>query len=272
MHVTALAVAAVVLASFASGGIAQPMAASTPVLSRAKQSPYGRYVGDVVARWNLDNRTMTLERDFAFIDPLGVRWNAPKGSVVDGASIPQWAWSLIGGPFEGPYRPASVIHDVACAEKKAPWESVHLTFYYAMLASGVSERLAKIMYGAVYMQGPRWALTVHAKASTPDELLVLSRVVDARSESDDHVMVDVAFKDMNSVRTQHQTYEARAGDVVDLLEQGKAFPKNSGFSSVDSIKVIAIDRGHLDDAGLKKLKEYIEMLNPTLEQIRAFRP
>jgi hypothetical protein len=75
---------------------------------------------------------------------------------VDGASIPKFAWSIIGGPFEGKYRDASVIHDVACVARSAPWEYVHLVFYYAMLASGVDKTTAKIMYAAVYHFGPRW--------------------------------------------------------------------------------------------------------------------
>ena len=78
---------------------------------------YGKFEGDLEFRWNDDNRTMTLPKDFSYVDPLSVRWVAPKGSKIDGASIPQWAWSLIGGPFEGAYRKASVVHDVACDQR-----------------------------------------------------------------------------------------------------------------------------------------------------------
>src|SRR5262245_61911456 len=106
-------------------------------------SPYGHYVGSVDARWLVDGRKMELLAPFAFVDADNVHWDAPKGSVVDGASIPQFAWSIIGGPFEGRYRDASVIHDVACDERKHPWESVHLTFYHAMLVSGVEDTKAK---------------------------------------------------------------------------------------------------------------------------------
>jgi len=117
---------------------------------------FGTFVGDVVAKWNDDGRTMTLTEPFAYLDPTGSRWEAPKGTTVDGASIPQFAWSIIGGPFEGNYRNSSVIHDVACVEKKRPWELVHQTFYTGMLASGVSTVKAKVMYAAVYHFGPRW--------------------------------------------------------------------------------------------------------------------
>jgi hypothetical protein len=63
---------------------------------------------------------------------------------------------FMGGPFSGQYRNASVIHDVACVQRTRPWKVVHKAFYNAMKASGVSNRLANIMYGAVYHFGPRW--------------------------------------------------------------------------------------------------------------------
>jgi len=106
---------------------------------------------------------MRLLQQFEYIDPKDVDWIAPTGWVVDGASIPQFAWSLIGGPFEGKYRDASVLHDVACDQKRRPWEDVHEMFYWGMRASGVERWRAKIMYAAVYNFGPRWprVVTVH---------------------------------------------------------------------------------------------------------------
>jgi hypothetical protein len=134
--------------------------------SYASAQSFGSFIGDVVAKWNDDGRTMTLVEPFAYLDPAGVRWDAPKGATVDGASIPRFAWSIIGGPFEGKYRTASVIHDVACVEKKRPWETVHLAFYTAMRASGVSAIKAKIMYAAVYHFGPRWPLRERIRRTT----------------------------------------------------------------------------------------------------------
>lgn len=116
----------------------------------------GHYVGTVQAEWLPDGRGMRLIAPLTFVDPLGSNWLAPSGSVVDGASIPRFAWSITGGPFEGKYRDASVIHDVACAEKKRPWPKVHQVFYDAMVASGVDGTAAKVMYAAVFHFGPRW--------------------------------------------------------------------------------------------------------------------
>jgi hypothetical protein len=81
-------------------------------------SDYGRFVGDVVGIWLPDGRDMKLQFDFAYIDPLERKWDAPRGSIVNGADIPMEFWSIAGGPFEGKYRKASVLHDVACQVKK----------------------------------------------------------------------------------------------------------------------------------------------------------
>jgi hypothetical protein len=117
---------------------------------------FGHFDGQVVASWLDDGRQMKLTEDFSYIDPQNKKWGAPKDSVVDGASIPRPFWSFIGGPFEGQYRKASVVHDVACQEKKEPWQDVHLMFYYACRCGGVSEEMAKLMYYGVYNGGPRW--------------------------------------------------------------------------------------------------------------------
>jgi hypothetical protein len=120
----------------------------------------GRYVGEVIAKWLDDGRVMELQKDFGYVDPSGKEWISPKGAKVDGASIPPAAWSLIGGPFEGKYRNASVIHDVACQLKNRPWQVVHRVFYDAMLTSGVNPLIAKTMYAAVLVAGPRWSRQV----------------------------------------------------------------------------------------------------------------
>ena len=117
---------------------------------------FGRFEGRVLAVWNQDGRDMTLEEDFAYLDRRRKKWHAPKGSVVNGASIPQAFWTVIGGPFEGRYRNASVTHDVACVEQRERWEDVHLMFYEACRCGGVDERKAKLLYYAVYRFGPRW--------------------------------------------------------------------------------------------------------------------
>ncbi len=119
---------------------------------------WGSFEGRVVAEWHDDGREMTLVAPFAYLDPAAVRWLAPAGSVVNGASIPRAFWSVIGGPFEGRFRNASVVHDVACVERSRPWRQVHRMFYEACRCGRTNVLQAKIMYYAVYHFGPRWRL------------------------------------------------------------------------------------------------------------------
>ena len=119
---------------------------------------FGKYKGSVQVSWDIDSERMTLLEDFTYVDPNDMEWTAKKGQKTDGATIPRWLWSVVGSPYNGSYRDAAVIHDIACGEKKRTWEVSHLAFYYAMRASGVSEVRAKTMYAAVYHFGPRWQL------------------------------------------------------------------------------------------------------------------
>jgi hypothetical protein len=86
--------------------------------------------------------------------------------VVNGASIPSAFWTFIGGPFEGKYRAASVVHDVGCEEMTATWEDVHRMFYEACLCGGVDEQMAKMLYYAVYHFGPRWDVVTQTRSET----------------------------------------------------------------------------------------------------------
>lgn len=116
----------------------------------------GKYFGRLLLEPLPDGRLMRLAEVFGFLDPKGKRWPVPKHAQVDGASIPKALWSVMGGPFEGKYRDASVIHDYYCSVRIEPWQDVHRVFYDAMLASAVSISRAKLMYAAVYFSGPRW--------------------------------------------------------------------------------------------------------------------
>lgn len=83
-------------------------------------------------------------------------WIVPTETCVNGASIPTVFWSVIGGPWSGPYRRASVVHDHFVRTKERTWQETHRVFYDAMLASNVPKAKAKAMYFAVRRFGPRW--------------------------------------------------------------------------------------------------------------------
>lgn len=115
------------------------------------------YIGTVKVRWLDDGPGMVLLNDFSFVDSRSVRWTAPRGAQIDGASIPKPFWSIIGTPFTGKYRDASVIHDFHTDAEVGYWRDVHRVFYEGMLTSGVPRRKAKTMYAAVFYFGKRWA-------------------------------------------------------------------------------------------------------------------
>src|SRR6202022_2241865 len=117
---------------------------------------WGHYSGYVEARWENDGRSMTLLSELRYTDPDGVVWIAPAGSQVDGASIPRSLWSIMGGPFEGRYRNASVLHDVAYDQHNKPWQVCDRMFYNAMRCSGVSAVNAGTMYYALRKFGHHW--------------------------------------------------------------------------------------------------------------------
>ncbi len=132
---------------------------------------FGQFQGNVVAAWDNDGRNMILRETFAYIDSQNRTWIAPAGSKINGASIPSAFWSAIGGPFEGKYRNASVVHDVGCVEMRESWEDVHRMFYEACRCGGVDELKAKMIYYAVYHFGPRWqpvTEVVVEQRATPD--------------------------------------------------------------------------------------------------------
>jgi alpha-D-ribose 1-methylphosphonate 5-phosphate C-P lyase len=92
----------------------------------------------------------------SFQDAEGDIWEAPSGSITNGASIPRFFWRVIGPPMTGEYVEAAVIHDVYCVNKDVHYVEVHKMFYNACRASGVKWWKANLMYWAVRLFGPKW--------------------------------------------------------------------------------------------------------------------
>jgi hypothetical protein len=121
--------------------------------------PEDRFIGRVVVEWlseEGEDRTMRVVEWFAYEDPSGKLWEVPAGAEVDGASIPEALYSVVGPPFVGDYRRASVVHDYHCERRIVGWEAVHRMFYDAARTGGVPAVKAKMMYAAVRGWGPRW--------------------------------------------------------------------------------------------------------------------
>lgn len=109
------------------------------------------FSGEPLTRWN-GNRNMTLEEEFFYVDPFGKKWVAPKDSCLNGATIPKSLWSIVGSPYSGPYRKASVVHDVAVGELCNPEVSyaerklADKMFYHACRSGGCSVTHAGLLY------------------------------------------------------------------------------------------------------------------------------
>jgi hypothetical protein len=131
---------------------------------------YGEFIGnpDGIFSSGPDRPVFKLNKPFVYRDPNGLEWTTPAGETVDGASIPSFAWILVGGPFDGPYLNASIIHDYYCCTKSREYYSTHHAFWMGMKAAGVDDTLAYIMWSAVRFGGPDfWSVNPNAVAPIP---------------------------------------------------------------------------------------------------------
>ena len=130
------------------------------------QGKAGSFDGEIVATLLGDGRNLKLMQPFGYIDAAGRRWDVPAGAETDGASIPRAFW-ITHPPFTGKYRAAAVIHDYYCRTRSRSWQETHNVFYESMLAAGVDDRTAKVMWGAVYRFGPRWGAGADRRSPRP---------------------------------------------------------------------------------------------------------
>jgi hypothetical protein len=114
---------------------------------------HGNFSGEPKTLWlteaNTPDRRMQMLEDFVFTDPKGKAWGAPKGyDGLNGASIPQALWTLIGSPYTGDYRRAAIVHDYAC-DNGADRKEADKMFYHACRAGGCSRGQAVLLYVGV---------------------------------------------------------------------------------------------------------------------------
>lgn len=100
------------------------------------------------------NRLKIVYEYFQIYLPEFGTLEVPSGFRTDGASIPRFFWTLIGGPF-GPYVDAAVVHDYFYATPDYDYtrEEVDWMFYRIMQDIGISNVRAKLMYWAVRVGG-----------------------------------------------------------------------------------------------------------------------
>jgi hypothetical protein len=235
----------------------------------AHTNEYGTFEGTVKVEWLNDGRQMRLLDDFAYVDSTGRRWSAPKGWIVDGASIPEVAWSIIGSPYVGKYRTASVIHDVGCDQKQAHWEDVHEAMYNAMRAADVSENKAKTIYAAVYHFGPRWD---YAISETVDEEVV-EEIVEEAVTPDPGASPEISAEPaMRSERRMSTEPEMSVERRPAATEPQRSREIRSRVPQRPGVRVVPAAPKTMRQADFKKLQDKIAAEGLDLESIRKFKP
>lgn len=215
-------------------------------MSNSAGEYFGRYLGRLILEPLPDGRLMRLVEPFGFMDSSEKHWQVPTDAQIDGASIPRPLWTLIGGPFEGKYRTASVVHDYYCDMRSEPWRAVHRVFYNGMRASGVSKIRAKVMYAAVYFGGPRWSDTTVHNNQLP--------------KHDDPAQLDPDQPFPNvSLRINHTKFELAVFDAIEV----------AGESALESLGSTREAPRSAPETRLRlgQIQENIEKEDPTLAEI-----
>lgn len=208
-------------------------------------------------------RKVRLESKFDFIHEDWEPWPVPPGTIVDGASIPQPFWSVIGGPFEGRYRNASIVHDYYCDHKVRPWRDVHRMFYEGMLSGGVGAAKAKIMYYAVYRFGPRWRLPTESKESALVQATPELTESAAESFARDAEAIHMHDLDLREIEALADARNDEAPAVttegfespVAALERAKRLVVMGGSGSRQDHEVVALQAASLPDYVLARFEK-----------------
>jgi hypothetical protein len=93
-----------------------------------------------------------LEAPFHYIN-LPIIIKVPKGFCSDGASIPKFAFSIIGAPWRGKYSRGAVIHDYEYFSQTRTRREADQIFYDAMIILKVPWWKRRIMHLCVRMAG-----------------------------------------------------------------------------------------------------------------------
>ncbi|MFN0316954.1 MAG: DUF1353 domain-containing protein [Burkholderiales bacterium] len=129
-------------------------------VAAAMAAGVGTFLGKVVLEWDdedgFNRHKIKLLSDFGFQDPAGKKWVAQKGAELDGSSFTPLFEQMVGLPFVGEHRRASLLHDYYAKQLSEPWRDVRRMYYAALLAEGMSESEAKTTYAVLYGAGMRW--------------------------------------------------------------------------------------------------------------------
>lgn len=196
-----------------------------------------------------DGRKIRLLTPLTFIHPDWDSWPVPVGIIADGASIPRPFWAVIGGPFEGRYRNASIVHDHYCVVRNRPWRDVHRMFYEAMLAGGVSTAKAKIMYYAVYRFGPRWKVGEEA----PEQTEMAARPLSDRQVEEFALDAEAIYLHLLNLDEIEALADARSSvdetleglEGPDVTDRTRALVIAGGSATAEDVRAVAAQAAYL---------------------------
>lgn len=109
-------------------------------------------------------RVVVLQESLLWIDPNGAAVRVPSGFVCDGASIPRFAWILMGGKLSLDFLRSAIVHDytilVAEGQSSVEWaltsRDASVRFYRGLRADGMGFVRARTAYRTVEWFGPEW--------------------------------------------------------------------------------------------------------------------
>lgn len=112
--------------------------------------------------YGVDGNGKTIKQlvsPYLWKDPIHGDIIVPEGFIFDGASIPEWAWSLIlTNPFDEGVVQAALVHDWLYTTHEVPRAEADAIFYEILTDQEVSNHKRLIMYLAVRTFGAlAWA-------------------------------------------------------------------------------------------------------------------
>ena len=185
---------------------------------------HGTFSGEPEVVWLTEDgtpdRSVRLLKPLSFTDPKNEEWKAPVDAVVDGASIPRALWTIVGSPYTGDYRRASVVHDVACGEAggdKKKRRKADRMFFHACRAGGCSIWQSILLYlgvrvGAAAADVPVWQAAIATETAGPR----IRRTADEMKLEDDFQLI--AEQVLRAGETDDpEILEARADQAMFLV-------------------------------------------------------
>jgi Protein of unknown function (DUF1353) len=104
-------------------------------------------------------RRVVLLTPLRWRDPDGTILTVPEGLMADGASVPRFAWWLMGGRLALDYIRPAFVHDLACRMRGGVFGSSTESatrFYRGLRADGMAFWKADLCRDAVQWFGPQW--------------------------------------------------------------------------------------------------------------------